>query len=274
VNHSSHVKSTAITAESIADSSVVAPDGVARYALGLGDDALVLAHRLGEWITNAPELEEDVALGNIGLDLLGHARSLLTYAGTAWDRSEDDLAYFRDEPEFRCRQLFELPNGDFAQTIARQLVASAYFVQLYRALSLSRDATLAAIAAKALKEVSYHLDHSSQWLQRLGLGTEYSHERMQAGLTVVWPFVSELFAADPAADALEADGFDGVAVNVENLRPAFDALVPALIVAAGLSVPELPAARGGGRDGIHSEALGPMLAEMQVLARAHPGARW
>ncbi|MCU1470319.1 MAG: phenylacetate-CoA oxygenase [Glaciihabitans sp.] len=274
MNHSNHVKSTAITAESIADSSVVASDAVARYALGLGDDALVLAHRLGEWITNAPELEEDVALGNIGLDLLGHARSLLTYAGTAWDRSEDDLAYFRDESEFRSRQLFELPNGDFAQTIARQLVSSTYFVELYRALSLSRDATLAAIAAKAFKEVSYHLDHSTQWLQRLGLGTEYSRERMQSGLTVVWPFVAELFSADPAADALDAVGFDGIAVGVESLRPAFDALVPRLIVAAGLTVPELPAARGGGRVGIHSEALGPMLAEMQVLARAHPGATW
>ena len=269
MNHSNHVVSTAITAETIADSSVVASDAVARYALGLGDDALVLAHRLGEWITNAPELEEDVALGNIGLDLLGHARSFLTYAGTAWDRSEDDLAYFRDEPEFRSRQLFELTNGDFAKTIARQLVASAYFVELYRALSSSGDAAIAAIAAKAFKEVSYHLDHSIQWLQRLGLGTEYSRERMQAGLVAVWPYVGELFGADPAAE-----GLDGVAVEPESLRPAFDALVPRLIAAAGLELPDLPAARGGGRSGVHAEALGPMLAEMQVLARAHPGATW
>jgi ring-1,2-phenylacetyl-CoA epoxidase subunit PaaC len=286
VNHSNHVVSSAITAETIADSSVVAPELHAEYALGLGDDALVLAHRLGEWITNAPELEEDVALGNIGLDLLGHARSLLTYAGTAWNKSEDDLAYFRDEPQFRCRQIFELRNGDFAQTIARQLVVSAYFGELYRGLARSSDEILAAIAAKATKEVAYHLDHSTQWLLRLGLGTDYSHERMQAGLGVVWPFVDELFRADPYAVGLVSAGDDGgaadsavevaadVAVDVATLRPAFDALVPRLIVDAGLDIPDVPAARGGGRAGIHSEALGPMLAEMQVLARAHPGAVW
>ncbi len=269
MNHSNHVVSTAITAESIADSSVVAPEAVAQYALGLGDDALVLAHRLGEWIANAPELEEDVALGNIGLDLLGHARSLLTYAGTAWGQSEDDLAYFRGEPEFRSRQLFEQPGGDFAATIARQLIASVYFAELYRALSLSTDPTLAAIAAKAVKEVDYHVDHSVQWLRRLGLGTDLSHERMQRGLDLMWPFVGELFQPDPFATDL-----DGIAVDPERLRLAFDSLVPRLIVDAGLTVPTMAAAQGGGRIGRHSEALGPMLAEMQVLARAHPGATW
>jgi ring-1,2-phenylacetyl-CoA epoxidase subunit PaaC len=269
VNHSNHVISSAITPESIADSSLVAPDAVAEYALGLGDDALVLAHRLGEWITNAPELEEDVALGNIGLDLLGHARSLLTYAGTAWNKSEDDLAYFRDEREFRSHQLFEQDNGDFAATIARQLIASVYFVELYRALSSSADDTLAAIAAKALKEVDYHLDHSVQWLQRLGLGTEYSHQRMQAGLVTMWPFVDELFRADPFAAGLE-----GIAVDPQTLRAAFDTAVPRMIADAGLDVPEVAAARGGGRFGVHAEAFGPMLAELQVLARAHPGATW
>ena len=145
---------------------------VAEYALGLGDDALILAQRLGEWIANAPEIEEDIALGNIALDLLGHARALLRYAGSALGRSEDELAYFRDESEFRCRQLFEQPNGDIAQTIARQLIASVYFDQLYRQLMSSADATLAAIAAKAVKEVDYHLDHSTQWLLRLCLGLE------------------------------------------------------------------------------------------------------
>jgi len=269
VNHSNHVVSTAITPESIADSSLIAPEAVAQYALGLGDDALVLAHRLGEWITNAPELEEDVALGNIGLDLLGHARSLLTYAGTAWDKTEDDLAYFRDEGAFRSHQLFEQPNGDFAATIARQLIASVYFAQLYRELSSSADATLAAIAAKAVKEVDYHVDHSVQWLLRLGLGTEYSHQRMQDGLDAMWPFVDELFREDPfAAAAAEA------AVDPRALRPAFDATVRRMIADAGLEVPAVPAARGGGRSGVHAEAFGPMLAELQVLARAHPGATW
>ena len=267
MNHSNHVVSSAITAESIADSSLVAPEGVAQYALGLGDDALVLAHRLGEWITNAPELEEDVALGNIGLDLLGHARSLLTYAGTAWDKSEDDLAYFRDEPDFRSHQLFEQPNGDFAATNARQLIASVYFAALYRSLSASTDATLAAIAAKALKEVDYHVDHSVQWVRRLGLGTEYSHERMQDGMNAMWPFADELFREDP--NAAEAGG---AAVDPRTLRQAFDETVPPIIVEAGLEVPTAPAARGGGRSGVHSEALGTMLAEMQVLARQHPGA--
>jgi ring-1,2-phenylacetyl-CoA epoxidase subunit PaaC len=264
-----HVKSTAITPESIAEVGAVAPEAVAIYALGLGDDALILAQRLGEWIANAPELEEDIALGNIGLDLLGHARSLLTYAGSAWGKTEDELAYFRDEPEFRNRQLFERPNGDFAHTIARQLIASVYFDALYRALSASADATLAAIAAKATKEVDYHLDHSVQWLSRLGLGTPLSHERMQRGLDAMWPFVGELFDPDPAAGGLE-----GIAVDPASLRAEFERVVPGLIAAAGLTVPTTPFARGGGRRGTHTESLGPLLAEMQVLARAHPGASW
>ena len=269
MNHSNHVVSSAITAESIADSSVVAPLPVAEYALGLGDDALVLAHRLGEWIANAPELEEDVALGNIGLDLLGHARSLLTYAGTAWEKSEDDLAYFRDEHEFRSHQLFEQPNGDFAATIARQLIASVYLAALYRALSQSADATLAAIAFKAVKEVDYHVDHSVQWVRRLGLGTEYSHERMQLGLVTMWPFVDELFREDPYATGLE-----GIAVDPRTLRASFDDIVPGVIEGAGLDVPTVQFARGGGRYGVRAEAFGTMLAELQVLARAHPGATW
>ncbi|KQW05812.1 phenylacetate-CoA oxygenase [Leifsonia sp. Root4] len=242
---------------------------VAEYALGLGDDALILAQRLGEWIASAPEIEEDIALGNIALDLLGHARGLLGYAGSGLGTSEDDLAYFRDEAEFRCRQLFEQPNGDFAQTIARQLIASVYFDQLYRQLMASADATLAAIAAKAVKEVDYHLDHSTQWLLRLGLGTEESHRRMQRGLDAMWPFADELFREEPQAGALP-----GIAADSERMRAAFDALVPTLITDAGLSVPTAAPARGGGRDGVHSEAFGPLLAEMQVLARAHPGASW
>ena len=269
MNHSNHSISTAISAEMIADSSVVAPEAIAQYALGLGDDALVLAHRLGEWIANAPELEEDVALGNIGLDLLGHARSLLTYAGTAWDKSEDDLAYFRDEHGFRSHQLFEQPNGDFAATIARQLFAAVYFAELYRSLSASQDPTLAAIAAKAVKEVDYHVDHSVQWVRRLGLGTEYSHERMQQGLQTMWPFVDELFRADRSAAGLE-----GVAVDPRSLRATFDAVVPRIIVEAGLQIPTAKSALGGGREGRHAEGFGTLLAEMQVLARAHPGATW
>ena len=273
MSHSNHTVGTAITPESIADavarSGTVPADAVARYALGLGDDALVLAHRLGEWIANAPELEEDVALGNIGLDQLGHARSFLTHAGSAWGKSEDDLAYFRVESEFLNRQLFEQPNGDFAQTIARQLIASLYFTGLYRALAASDDPTIAAIAAKAAKEVDYHLDHSAQWLLRLGLGTVESHRRMQRGLDAMWAFADELFRDDALTDSLP-----GTAVAPSSLRVDFESNARRLIAAAGLQLPTTAAARGGGRDGIHSEALGPMLAELQVLARAHPGATW
>ena len=265
--------SPVVTAESLSEQvgsgGLVASDAVARYALGLGDDALILAQRLGEWIAHGPEIEEDIALGNIGLDLLGHARSLLTYAGSAWEKSEDDLAYFRDESEFRCLQLFEQPNGDFAATIARQLIASTYFVALYRALAGSQDPTLAAIAGKAVREVDYHLDHSVQWLLRLGLGTDESHRRMQRGLDAMWPFVDELFRPQPELDALA-----GIAVDPASLRGEFDATVPRLVTEAGLTVPKPVRARGGGRSGVHSEAFGPLLAQMQVLARAHPGATW
>ncbi len=276
MSHSTnHIASTAITPESIAQSLASSSDlpdvAVATYALGLGDDALVLAQRLGEWIARAPELEEDVALGNIGLDQLGHARSFLTYAGSAFGKTEDELAYFRDEPEFLNHQLFEQPNGDFAQTIAKQMIASVYFVALYRGLAASNDAMLAAIAAKAAKEVDYHLDHCVQWVKRLGLGTAESNRRMQRGLEVMWAFADELFRSDAPTDSLVALG---IAVSPSSLRPAFDALVPPLIVASGLTVPVTTFTRGGGRAGLHSESLGPLLAEMQVLARAHPGASW
>ncbi|SDS34129.1 1,2-phenylacetyl-CoA epoxidase subunit PaaC [Microterricola viridarii] len=271
--HSNRPISTAITPESISltlsDADAAASDAVARYALGLGDDALVLAQRLGEWVTNAPELEEDVALANIALDQLGHARNLLTYAGSAWGQSEDDLAYLRGEAEFTNRQLFEQPNGDFAQTIARQLIASAYFIGLYRALSASADPTLSAIAAKALKEVDYHLDHSAQWLLRLGQGTAESHRRMQRGLERMWVFADELFDDDSVPGELA-----GIAVSPSALREDAYALLTRLITEAGLTVPTAPFARGGGRSGAHTEYLGPLLAEMQVLARAHPGASW
>ena len=272
--------STALTPEQIAEQiagfpdggpAVRAPEAVAQYALGIGDDALILAQRLGEWIANGPELEEDIALGNIGLDLLGHARSLLTYAGSAWGKTEDDLAYFRDEPDFRSRQIFEQPNDDFAHTIARQLYVSVYFDSLYRALADSTDPMLAAIAAKAVKEVDYHVDHSIQWLMRLGQGTHESHERMQTALDDLWPFVGELYAPDAAAAALEGSG---VATDPASLRPAFDGIVPRLIEDAGLIVPAGKTVRGGGRDGVHSEAFGHLLSEMQVLARANPGAIW
>ena len=252
-------------------------EDVAEFALRLGDDALVLAQRLGHWISRAPELEEDVALGNIALDQLGHARSFLSYAGGAMTnddgtaKTEDDLACFRREHEFRSVQLFEQPNGDFAATIARQFVVSYYQFELYRRLTESSDATLAAISAKAVKEVDYHRDHSAQWILRLAGGTDESRRRIIAGLRLMWPFVNELFQDDDLTRRL-AEG--GAAVELSSLRADFDRLTGEILDEAGLEVPDVPAAPGGGRKGQHSEHLGYLLAEMQVLAREHPGAKW
>ncbi len=242
---------------------------VAEYALWLGDDALILAQQLGGWIARAPELEEDVALANIALDLLGHARSLLHYAGSADGRTEDDLAYFRDEPEFRCAWLFEQPNGDFAQTIARQLAASAYLNELYSQLQTSADPTLAAIAAKAVKEVDYHRDHAVRWTLRLAGGTDLSRRRMLRAVDDVWPYVDELFRDEPLIARLE-----GVAARPSSLRAGFDDTIGAVFAEAELTVPTAHAAACGGRAGRHFSSFGHLLAELQVLARAHPGATW
>jgi ring-1,2-phenylacetyl-CoA epoxidase subunit PaaC len=244
---------------------------VAEYALRLGDDALILAQRLGHWISRAPELEEDVALGNIALDQLGHARSFLSYAGGAWGKSEDDLAYFRREHEFRSAHLFEQPNGDFAVTIARQFLVSYYQYELYRRLTASTDSTLAAIAAKAVKEVDYHRDHSAQWILRLAGGTDESRRRMIHGLRLMWPYVNEIFDDDELVIRLAQSG---VAVAPSSVRDDFDQLTGQILAEAQLEVPNVPAAPGGGRRGRHSEHLGYILAEMQVLAREHPGASW
>jgi len=264
---------------------VTSPDadgaGLAAYALALGDDALVLAQRCGEWITNAPQLEEDVALANIGLDLLGQARTLLTYAGEVdgqidgqidgKGRTEDDLAYLRDERSFTNVQLVELVNGDFAATMARLLAFSTYQLALYEELQHSADPTLAAIAGKAVKEVAYHRDHATSWVLRLGDGTELSHERMQAGLARVWPYVGELFDASWVAPGLIEQG---VAVDVRALETGWRAYLDDVLAEATLEVPDVAQRPGGGRRGIHTEAMGYLLAEMQHIHRSHPGARW
>ncbi|MCG2623480.1 phenylacetate-CoA oxygenase subunit PaaC [Arthrobacter sp. I2-34] len=255
-------------AEQVAAGTKVSED-VAEYALRLGDDALILAQRLSWWISRAPEIEEDIALGNVALDLLGHARSFLTYAGSAWGKSEDDLAYWRQESEFRSCFLVEQPNGDFGKTIARQLVFSIYQHELYSRLVDSADETLAAIAAKSLKEVDYHRDHAIQWTLRLGDGTEESHRRMQEGLNSVWPYVHELFVDDELIERLP-----GVAVRPSELRAPFDALLAQVLGEATLEVPDVQPAMTGNRGTRHSEHLGYLLAEMQVVAREHPGATW
>jgi ring-1,2-phenylacetyl-CoA epoxidase subunit PaaC len=255
--------------EEIVDRASVASAEVAEYATWLGDDALILAQQLGWWISRAPELEEDIALGNIALDLIGHARSFLHYAGSATGRSEDDLAYFRDEHEFRSVHLVEQPNGDFAHTIVRQLLMSVYLFELYRELVGSADPTLAAVAGKAVKEVDYHRDHASQWILRLALGTDESRAHLLLALDDLWPYLEELFRDEPLLDTLP-----GVAVRPSGLREAFDRVVTELFAEAQLDLPRTPIASGGGRRGQHSEYLGYLLTEMQVLARRHPGASW
>ncbi len=242
---------------------------IAEYALWLGDDSLVLAQQLAAWISRAPELEEDVALGNVALDLIGHARSLLHYAGTASNRTEDDLAYWRTEPDFRSLHIVEQPNGDFAHTIARQFVVAHYLFELYNRLRASADATLAAIAAKAVKEVDYHRDHSTQWVLRLAHGTDESRRRIITAFSDLWPYVDEIFRDEPLIDRLE-----GIAVRPSSLRAAFDDAIAPVLAEAELEVPHGFVASGGGRTGRHSEHLAFLLAEMQVLTRAHPGASW
>ena len=252
-----------------ADSATLEPR--TEYVLGLADDALVLSHRLGEWIASAPQLEEDVALANIGLDLLGQARSLLTYAGELEraGRDEDDLAYLRDERDFRNLQIVERPNGDFGSTIARQLAFSAYQVELYGRLRSSDDPTLAAVAGKAIKEVAYHRDHATQWVLRLGDGTEESHRRMQVGLDEIWPYVAEIFDPWPVVDKLVGDGVDPT-----TLRDSWSKHLSAVLTEATLTMPEPTFHGRGGRRGLHTEAMGYLLAEMQHLHRVHPGATW
>jgi len=239
------------------------------YTLGLADDALVYAQRLGWWISRAPELEEDVALANIGLDQLGQARSLLTYAGQleGEGRTEDDLAYLRDDREFRNVKLVERPMTDFGVAMARMTMFSTYQLHLYRALARSGDETLSAIAAKAVKEVAYHVDHASHWMLRLGDGTEESHARMQAALDQEWPYVDELFTpVDPALVDRVADP--------AAIRDAVLGDVRRVVAEATLSLPDVAPALGGGRQGMHTEHLGYLLAEMQHLHRSHPGATW
>jgi ring-1,2-phenylacetyl-CoA epoxidase subunit PaaC len=241
--------------------------------LRLADTALVHAHRLSEWCGHAPMLEEDLALANIALDLIGQARALYAYAAEVEGagRSEDDLAYLRDAPQYRNVLMAELPRGDFAFTILRAFLLAAHAEPLWRATCGSRDATLAAIAAKAGKEAAYHLRHTGEWVIRLGDGTEESHRRMRDALAALWPYTGELFETDASDRALiEA----GILPDPAGLRPHWDATVDRVFAGAGLVRPADPWMQSGGRSGRHSEHLGHMLAVMQHLQRAYPGATW
>jgi ring-1,2-phenylacetyl-CoA epoxidase subunit PaaC len=264
------------------------PDGVdgadlAAYCLMLGDDALIMSHRLQQWLARAPELEEETALANIGLDLLGQARLLLTRAGKAdgSGRTEDDYAFGRVEREFRNARLAEVTDADFAGLVARLLVFSTWRLALLARLAGdgdtggSADPVLAAVAAQGVREVTYHRDYAAQWVVRLGDGTEYSRDRMVAGLAAVAPLVPELFEPAGTERRLAAAG---VAVDPAHVRAEFDAVLGQVLGEAGLSWPQVPGLAGvrgqAGREGVHTEALGYLLAEMQSVARAMPGATW
>lgn len=243
------------------------------YLCRLADDRLVLGHRLSQWCGHAPILEEDIALGNFALDFIGQASSLLTLAGEVErkERDADALAYFRNENEFRNVQLVELPIGDFGFTIVRQFLFDAFDVLLLDGLARSSHETVAGIAGKALKEAKYHVRHSAEWVLRLGDGTEESHARVQRALDVLWPFARELFETDDVDRAMNEQG---VAPEIAGLRDRWEATVREVFARATLTIPEGGRLVTGGRRGRHTESLGHMLAEMQILARSHPGATW
>jgi len=243
------------------------------YAIALGDDSLTLGHRLSEWSSNAPFLEEDLALSNVALDFIGRAKMFYTYAGEAegTGRSEDDIAYLRDCREYRNLLIFELPIGDFADTMARQFVIDVYEVSFYSALMKSADETLAAIAAKAIKESRYHLRRSEKWVKRLGDGTEESHQRIQRAFDNVWGYTHELFEIDEAErNLIDA----GVAVDRPALKAGWERQVHEVLSEATLVAPDDQWSIRGGRDGMHTEHLGYLLAELQFMQRAYPGLEW
>jgi ring-1,2-phenylacetyl-CoA epoxidase subunit PaaC len=232
---------------------------LAALCLALGDDALIYSQRLQEWVTRMPELEEETAIANIALDLLGQARLLLSRAGFVLGQTEDQLAFFRVEKDFRNVRLAEHADADFAELVGRLFIFSAWRLSLFSALTASPDPVLAAIAAKGVNELSYHREYAAQWVVRLGDGTELSHERMQRALAVIWPLAGELFALSPDPGPVGAV-IDTVLATAGLTRPA--------------SPPLAPVAGRTGRDGVHTEAMGYILAEMQSIARAYPDATW
>jgi ring-1,2-phenylacetyl-CoA epoxidase subunit PaaC len=275
--------------EPLAGVDTTVPDGIdaadlGAYCLMLGDDALVLAQRLTQWITAAPELEEEVALGNIALDLLGQARLLLARAGSvgvlgrsraaATDSipDEDALAYFRDADEFRNTGLVEAPNGDFGRTMVRLLAATTVRLAVFTRLRDSRDPVLAAIAAKGVNELTYHRDHAARWVLRLGDGTPESHRRAQAGADAVWPLLADLFGATEVEERLTAAG---VAVDPATVRAEVSAVLTRVLEQATLRVPAWPADLAPrGRLGGHGPERAELLSALQGLAREHPAATW
>jgi ring-1,2-phenylacetyl-CoA epoxidase subunit PaaC len=248
-------------------------DALATYVVRHADDNIVLGQRLAEYISRAPDLEEDLAVGNLALDHIGVADHLFTYAASieGGDRTGDDLAMFRSEREYTNLLLVEQPHDGFGELIARQFLFDAYQLPFWEALSLSADDTLAGTAQRAAKEARYHLRHSSMWIVRLGDGTEESHARIQASIDRMWRFTAEMF---------EADGLDrqmievGVGIDPSTLQEEWEATVDSVLEEATLTRPEDPFQTSGGRTGMHTEYLGQMLAEMQWLQRSQPGMTW
>ncbi len=265
----------------------VDPTALATYCLMLGDDALIYSHRLSEWASNAPDLEEDIALSNIALDLLGQARLLLARAAAA-DSSlvpglpegspvpaEDALAFFRDEAGFRNVRFVEPDNGDFAVTITRLLVFSTYRLALLQRLVTSKDAVIAAIATKGVKELTYHRDYAGRWFLTLAQGTEESRRRLEVALRLVWPLHDELFRTHPVETTVAEQG---VGVDPATVADEVAVVLEQVLSVSGVERPQVPqvgpVAGGTGRDGRHTEGMGRLLAEMQVVARAHPRGLW
>jgi len=246
---------------------------VIEYCLRLADTSLILGQRLGEWCGHGPILEEDIALTNISLDSIGQARGFYTYAAEleGKEKTEDDYAYLRDEREFRNLLIVEQPNVDFAQTIMRQFLVSTFQFYFFDALKNSSDQTLAALAAKSLKEVTYHLRHSSAWVIRLGDGTEESKRKIESSIDELWPYTGDMFDMDETELVLAEKS---IAVDSKKLKPLWEKKVQEIFSEATLNVPQNIFMMSGSREGKHTENLGFILAEMQSLHRAHPGVQW
>ncbi|MCC6372043.1 MAG: phenylacetate-CoA oxygenase subunit PaaC [Bacteroidia bacterium] len=248
-------------------------DALFKYSIRLGDTSLILAQRLSEWTGHGPFLEEDLALTNITLDIFGRAKSLLEYAAKIEDkgRTEDDLAFLRTDREYFNALITEQPNGDYAKTIMRQAFIDCFDLLFYTALAKSKDETLAGIATKSIKEITYHKRHSFSWVMRFGNGTEESHTRLQQGFDEVWAFTEELFEMNEVDEVLLKEG---IAVDLSALKPLWLKEITELLDKANVQIPEGVYMQKGSRKGIHSEHLGYILAEMQSLPRMHPNAKW
>jgi ring-1,2-phenylacetyl-CoA epoxidase subunit PaaC len=244
-----------------------------QYYHRIGDTVLILGQRLSEWCGHGPVLEEDIAMANIALDYLGQATLMLKEIARIEDkgRDEDDLAFLREPHEYRNLLIVELPNGDYGQTIARQFLFSAWYYHFLKALTQSTDEFLKAFANKSIKEVSYHLQHAGDWVKRMGDGTEESRARITKGLDEIWPYTAEFFHSDALDQEMQAEG---IGVNNTEIKTAWDGVINAVLEEAQLQKPQVPSFQTGSKKGIHTEYLGHILAEMQYLPRAYPGAKW